>query len=712
MGHGSSLSCKSEDDQVIQHEDVVSGKDAEEVALDRASGAAESDITHGIVESLPDDESTSVFCCRSNKGIVTYYEDATAKQLHSEKYQRLSEDKSCSEEDGSEEFSTVTSVNDEPTVVSSVVRGPADAAISVQQESASPLGSNANPAAPAIVNKDRAIINSQNSASILDSAVDSVSSKGRTSETPLTTLATGRYPVEVDSEYDHWDAVRRERMTRNVGEIYVHERPKRPSFCRSASGSSSFLRQETVESLDSVSDSACGLSQASLESPQSDNETSLEFDPDKVQAQIRQELVTRWGVLAAKVLWTRSTEDPGRVKRQKRRSKAVHLKSESESASKIRLANKSTTPNMGERRATDVLKKMQVLIRQVKAATTDKQDSDCVKDDMMTFLFGSDYVDTIFILAKAAQRILAAQPTVVEASPPCKVFGDIHGQLRDLNLILGIYGLPSADNDRSFVFNGDFVDRGSHQLEVIGVLFALKIVMPDKVWLIRGNHEERSMNERYGFRDACTEKLGDELGPKAYDTMQNAFDQLPLACTIAESILCVHGGIGKGKWSLEDLRQVKRPLTGDDLYASHNKWLFNVLWSDPIEDDDDDVEGTFGVHSSSRAGAAVQFGWDVTKTFCARNGLGMVIRSHQCKDNGNGFDVMHERQLIRVFSARDYEDHNNDSAVLSIKFDQHEAGYQYLKIRAQVLRSLLRPRGRGRNSVRLAQQAQTQRELE
>jgi hypothetical protein len=48
------------------------------------------------------------------------------------------------------------------------------------------------------------------------------------------------------------------------------------------------------------------------------------------------------------------------------------------------------------------------------------------------------------------------------------------------------------------VFNGDFVDRGQHQLEVVCLLFALKVLYPSRVWLIRGNHEFRKLNDNMG----------------------------------------------------------------------------------------------------------------------------------------------------------------------------------------------------------------------
>lgn len=75
---------------------------------------------------------------------------------------------------------------------------------------------------------------------------------------------------------------------------------------------------------------------------------------------------------------------------------------------------------------------------------------------------------------------------------PIKIFGDLHGQFGDLMRLFEEYGTPSTAGDITYIdylFLGDYVDRGSHSLETICLLLALKIEHPRSVHLIRGNHE-------------------------------------------------------------------------------------------------------------------------------------------------------------------------------------------------------------------------------
>lgn len=199
--------------------------------------------------------------------------------------------------------------------------------------------------------------------------------------------------------------------------------------------------------------------------------------------------------------------------------------------------------------------------------------------------------------------------------------------------IFDVNGMPSDTNP--YVFNGDMVDRGSCSAEVALTLFALKVLYPSSLHLARGNHESASMNKIYGFDGEVKAKYT----PLLADLFRETFCALPLCHVLGGAVFVVHGGLfARDGVTLDDLRAVDRfrepPEEG---------LMCEALWSDPQPEPG---------RAPSKRGVGCQFGPDVTADFLATNGLKLVVRSHEVKEDG--YSVDHPGGCVTVFSAPNY----------------------------------------------------------
>uniref|UniRef100_A0A663MN68 Serine/threonine-protein phosphatase n=1 Tax=Athene cunicularia TaxID=194338 RepID=A0A663MN68_ATHCN len=184
-------------------------------------------------------------------------------------------------------------------------------------------------------------------------------------------------------------------------------------------------------------------------------------------------------------------------------------------------------------------------------------------------------------------------------------------------------GLPSPS--KSYVFNGDFVDRGKQSLEILIVLFTFLLIYPKEVHLNRGNHEDHMVNLRYGFAKEVMQK---------YKMVQNVFCWLPLATLIDQKVLIIHGGISDTT-DLDMLQKIQRNKVG---------WMWDILWSDPMPQE--------GCRVNTVRGGGCYFGPDVTDKILEKYNLQFLIRSHECKQEG--YEFCHNRKVLTIFSASNY----------------------------------------------------------
>lgn len=249
------------------------------------------------------------------------------------------------------------------------------------------------------------------------------------------------------------------------------------------------------------------------------------------------------------------------------------------------------------------------------------------------------HVHYVMRILLAMKDLLDRTPTVVDVPVPSgtsiTVCGDVHGQYYDLLNIFELNGPPSETNP--YLFNGDFVDRGSFSVEVILTLFAYKLAYPEHMHLNRGNHESRNMSKMYGFEGETKAKYSMAIA----EAFSEVFCLLPLCAVLERKIFVVHGGLFVNDGvTLADLRKVDRKREPPD-----SGLMSEMLWSDPQ---------TWPGRAPSKRGVGCSFGPDVTKDFLRDNNLEMVVRSHEVKPEG--FEVTHDGHLVTIFSAPNYCD--------------------------------------------------------
>ncbi|KAK4210740.1 hypothetical protein QBC37DRAFT_442566 [Rhypophila decipiens] len=251
-------------------------------------------------------------------------------------------------------------------------------------------------------------------------------------------------------------------------------------------------------------------------------------------------------------------------------------------------------------------------------------------------------------LCEKAREVLQEESNVQPVKCPVTVCGDIHGQFHDL---MELFKIGGPNPDTNYLFMGDYVDRGYYSVETVTLLVALKIRYPQRITILRGNHESRQITQVYGFYDECLRKYGNA---NVWKYFTDLFDYLPLTALIDNQIFCLHGGLSPSIDTLDNIRALDRIQE-----VPHEGPMCDLLWSDP-----DDRCG-WGI---SPRGAGYTFGQDISEAFNHNNGLTLIARAHQLVMEG--YNWSQDRNVVTIFSAPNYCYRcGNQAAIMEI--DEH-----------------------------------------
>lgn len=149
--------------------------------------------------------------------------------------------------------------------------------------------------------------------------------------------------------------------------------------------------------------------------------------------------------------------------------------------------------------------------------------------------------------------------------------------------------------------NLSYISSSLHFNTYLSDIFFLQLRYPQRVTLLRGNHESRQTTQVYGFYDECFSIYNTSA---AWSCFMSVFDTLPLSAVVDDSILCMHGGLSPSLDTLDQIRILDRFQE-----LPHEGAMCDLLWSDP------DDSGWRAGWSMNARGAGYMWGPDISHDF-------------------------------------------------------------------------------------------------
>jgi len=265
-----------------------------------------------------------------------------------------------------------------------------------------------------------------------------------------------------------------------------------------------------------------------------------------------------------------------------------------------------------------------------------------------------------------------------------RVVGDIHGQLADL--VYCVLGKQSRAEPSKWIFLGDLVDRGPHGVECLAIVALMKILFPDRVTVLRGNHEDAPVTFVYGFWQECDSKFPGSSGAAWY-AANAAFTNMPVAAVVdhvpsKKKFWCCHGGLSPHLLREDPVSAVnnaQRRKYGEQRMSTFipdfdqgatsplncpvtTGLIEGLLWSDLTDWDLGRARAGF---APNERGAGCMWESKVSEEFCEKHGFEFICRAHQMMEEG--YMWAHSDRVLTIFSAPNYCGQDNKGCVLEIR---------------------------------------------
>ncbi len=234
-------------------------------------------------------------------------------------------------------------------------------------------------------------------------------------------------------------------------------------------------------------------------------------------------------------------------------------------------------------------------------------------------------------LINEASEYMKNKPLLRSFQGESIVAGDIHG---DIESLVQVMKFREKNGIKNLILLGDYVDRGTHQIEVIKMV--CELVLNDLNFIpLRGNHEDMKICTRYGF----IQKLVNANKP--VDPFNNLFSNLPISA-ISEELFLVHGGVPvHPEFEVAEINNLPRE------WIVKENLLLQLLWNDPIFSKTDEH---IKYRDSMRGYDCFEFGPRTTRKFLKMNNFKLIIRGHSYLKTG--YKWAHSNKLLSLFTSK------------------------------------------------------------